>query len=138
MKGISPLVAIIMLIAFSLAVSGMLFSWVYQFTYSQREELQICSSAQISLNKAYYNPQTGNINMVVYNTGGIPLTGFVVLVTKEKTTETARDFSTREILLGDVGLFPISYSDDIRTVVVQSTQCRNAQDMISIYDVDGL
>lgn len=127
-----------MLIAFALAVSGMLFSWIYQFIYGQREELQFCSSAQISLNRAYYNPQTGNINMIVYNTGGIPLTGFVVLVTKEKTTETARDFSAREILSGNVGLFPISYSDDIRTVVVQSIQCRNAQDMIGIYNVEGL
>lgn len=138
MKGISPLVATIMLIAFALAVSGMLFSWVYQFTYSQRDELQICSSAQISLNKAYYNPQTGNINMVVYNTGGVPLTGFAVLISTDKSAETSREFAAKEVAVNDIGLFHVKYSEGVRSIVVQSTQCRNAQDMISIYDVEGL
>jgi flagellin-like protein len=138
MKGISPIVATIMLIAFALAASGMFFSWFYQFTYSSREELQACSIAQISLQNAYYNPETGNINLVIYNTGSVPLTGFIVLVSSDKTTSAIKDFASKEIKANDIGLFPVKRTEDIRSIVVQSVQCRNAQDMISIYEVKGL
>jgi flagellin-like protein len=138
MRGISPLVATIMLIAFALAVSGMFFSWISQFAYSSREELQSCARAQISIQKAYYNPDTQNINIVAYNTGNVPLTGFAVLVSSDKTTRAVREFASKVVNENDIGLFPVKYDEGTKSIVVQSVQCRNAQDMVSIYDVEGL
>jgi len=138
MRGISPLIATIMLIAFSLVVSGIFYAWLSQFSHSEREEFQTCSKAQISLQKAYYNTQTGNINIVVYNTGSIPLTGFTVLLSSDQETKTNKDFLKKKVEANDIGLFPIKYETGIRSMVVQSIECRNAQDMVSVYDVEGL
>jgi len=126
-----------MLIAFALVVSGIFYSWVSQFSYSQREEFQFCSKAQITMQKAYYSNETGNINMMVYNAGSVPLKGFTVIISKEKTTSTS-NFAGKEIESRETGLFPVKYEKDIRTIVVQSVECKNAQDMITVYDVEGL
>jgi flagellin-like protein len=138
MKGISPLIATIMLIAFALVVSGIFYGWVSQFAYSQREEFQICSRAQIVLQKAYYNPESGNINIIIYNTGDVPLKGFTLLISRDKTYETNRDFLQREIAPTEIGLFPVAYSSGMKSIVVQSVECKNAQDMVGLYDVEGI
>ena len=139
MKGISPLIAVIMLIAFVLVVSGIFYSWVSQFAYTHREEFQACSRATIVLQHAYYNPSTNNINIVVYNTGDVPLKGFTVLVTpKEGNTPEVKRFLDKEIGFKDIGLFPVEYNVNIDGMVVQSVECKSAQDMIKIYDVSGL
>lgn len=138
MVGISPLISVIMLIAFTLAVSGILFGWISQFTYAEREEFQTCSKAQISLQKAYYNPETGNINLVVQNTGRVDLKGFTVLISTDKSAETDRSSLEKEIKEGGIGLLQVKRSDAIRTIVVQAVECKNAQDMVTIYDVEGL
>ena len=138
MRGISPLVATIMLIAFALVVSGIFYGWASQFTYSQREEFQMCSKAQIVLQKAYYNPESGNMNIIIYNTGDVPLKGFSLLISLNNTYETNRDFLQREIAPSEIGLFPVTYNSGIKSVVVQSIECKNAQDMVTIYDVEGL
>jgi flagellin-like protein len=138
MRGISPLIATIMLIAFSLVVSGIFYAWISQFSYSEREEFQVCSKAQIILQKAYYNAESGNINLVVYNTGSVPLTGFVVLISSEQETKTNKDFLKKKVEANDIGLFPVRQETGIKSMVVQSVECRNAQDMVSVYDVEGL
>jgi len=138
MRGISPLIATIMLIAFALVVAGIFYGWVSQFAYSQREEFQMCSKAHIVLQKAYYNPESGNINIIIYNTGDVTLKGFTLLIARNDTYETNRDFLQREIAPGAIGLFPLSYSSGIKSVVVQSIECKNAQDMVTVYDVEGL
>ena len=138
MKGISPLVATIMLIALALAVSGIFFSWIFQFTQSHREEFQKCAGAHIAIQRAYYNPDTGNISLAVYNTGDIPLTGFSVIVSYPGTVEAIKDFLTREIRKGDTGILQVKYNESIKTITVQSVECRNAQDMVNIHDVSGL
>ncbi|MCK5017467.1 MAG: hypothetical protein KAS32_10405 [Candidatus Peribacteraceae bacterium] len=139
-KGISPLIAVIMLIAFTLVVSGIFFSWTSQFAYSQRETLQICSKASIVSQNAYYNSETNRVNVVIYNTGNVPLKGFSVMISYigAGLPKVVKDFFEKEIESDDIGLFPIEYDRNINTIVIQSLECKNAQDMISIYDVDGL
>lgn len=139
MKGISPLIAVIMLIAFVLVVSGIFYSWVSQFTYSQREEFQMCSRARIVVHDAYYNQGTGNINIVVYNTGDVLLKGFTVLVSSgEARAPEVVKFLEKEIQAKDIGLFTVEHNEDIDSMVVQSVECKSVQDMIRIYDVEGL
>lgn len=140
MKGISPLIAVIMLIAFALVVSGIFYSWVFQFTQSHREELQICSKAKIAVQDSYYNNATGNINIMVYNTGTVSLKGFVVLVSSTGANDprVIRDFLDKDIDAEDIGLLPVPYDANIESIAIQSIECKNAQDMVKIYDVEGL
>lgn len=135
-KGISPFISVIMLIAFVLVVAGIFFGWISQFIYIQREEFQFCSGARIVIYKAYYNPESKNLNIVIYNLGNVPLKGFSAIILYEKNTN-IKNFE-REINPNDVGLLTIPYEENIKTIVIQSTQCKNAQDMINIYSVEGL
>jgi len=138
MKGISPLVATIMLIALALAVSGIFFSWLSQFTYSNRQELQTCSKARIALQKAYYVPDADNITLLVYNNGDIPLRGFSIVISYSSTSEAVKDFLATEIGKGETAPLRLKYRENIRTILVQSAECRNAQDMVNVHDVQGL
>jgi flagellin-like protein len=142
MKGISPLIATVMLIAFALFLAGIIYGWVSQFVYTEREELQVCSKASITIQKAYkslYNKENENINMVVYNTGEVPLKGFSIIISyKEDKVEINKDFLGRLIEPKGIGLFTIKYNEGMESVVVQALECKNAQDMINIYDVEGL
>ena len=139
-KGISPLIAVIMLIAFVLVVSGIFYSWLSQFTLSQRQEFQFCAHARISLLNAYYNPGTGNVNLLVFNGGDIPLTGFTILVSSKEATppQVNRNYIETEIKENDIGVLLVSYNDQIDSITVQSIECQNAQDLIRLFDVEGL
>lgn len=140
MKGISPLIAVIMLIAFVLVVSGIFYSWVSQFTYSHREEFQMCSKAKISLQNAYYNEDTGNITVTIYNSGDVPLNGFTVITTlgADKKPEVNRNFLEKEIQAKEIEVFPLVYNQDTESILFQSVECKNVQELIKIYDVEGL
>ena len=138
MKAISPLVAVIMLVAFVLVVAGLVFSWLSNFVTTQREEFQFCSKAGITVQKAYYNEETNNINIVVYNTGKVPLTGFTLLVTYKGNKLNTVKYPDKIIEAKDIGLFAVPYEEGVTDIVIQSLQCRGAQDMILIYDVEGI
>ena len=55
MKGISPLVAVVMLIAFTLITAGILASFVTQLTETQRETAVTCSEARVMLKKGKFS-----------------------------------------------------------------------------------
>ncbi len=139
MKGVSPLIAVIMLIAFVLIVAGIFYTWVSQFTYMQREEIQFCARASILLQRAYYNVNTDQVNLIVYNTGDVPLKGFnILLSSRGGDVQINKDFLGREIKARDIGILPVDFSSDLKEIVVQSIECKGAQDMVNIYDVEGL
>jgi flagellin-like protein len=140
MRGISPLIAVIMLVAFALIVSGIVISWGIGFTESKRSEVQLCSKAQILLERAYYNQNTGNINLVVHNTGKVPLTGFTVLIsyTNGTVTSSGNQYKDYEIQPDDISIFPTDFGAGLKEAVVQSKQCKGAQDMVIVYDIQGL
>lgn len=140
MKGISPLIAVIMLIAFVLVVSGIFYSWLFQFAYSHREEFRICSRAKISLQSAYYNPDTGNISVAIFNSGDVPLEGFIILISPKgaEGPTVKRDFLKKMILAKDIGVFPVVYEEDLKSMRIQSVECAGVQEIIDINDVEGL
>ena len=139
LKGVSPLIAVIMLIAFVLVVSGIFYSWVSQFAYTQREEMQYCSRASLLLQSAYYNVNTNQINLVTLNTGDVPLEGFSILMSfRNGSVSVNKDYFGREIQPRDAGILSVNLPPNMREVVVQSIQCKGAQDMININNVDGL
>jgi len=65
-KGISPLIAVIMLIAFTMIVAGILAGWATTFVTQQREELQFCARAQLLIQNANYNATTNNLTVALF------------------------------------------------------------------------
>jgi flagellin-like protein len=80
MKGVSPLVASVLLIAFAIAVAGLYSGWITSFTKTTTEEVQeqsekrvTCSYGGIALDDVKYNRTTGNMSGTVENTDLISL-----------------------------------------------------------------
>ncbi|MCK4497036.1 MAG: type IV pilin, partial [Candidatus Aenigmarchaeota archaeon] len=72
-KGVSPLIAVIVLIAFTLIVAGMLATWASRFA---RETLPTteCFNIDVIIQGATYDTPTGTLNLYVKNRGAITLT----------------------------------------------------------------
>jgi len=87
MKGISPLIATILLIAFTVAVAGLISTWLLGFTSqttstvsSQANIEVVCNSGAISLGDLSYCSSTGRLAGKISNTGTISLGNFSLIV----------------------------------------------------------
>jgi flagellin-like protein len=137
-KGISALISVIMLIAFTMVVAGILAGWATQFVTQSRSELQFCSKAQLLIQRAYYDNTTQMLTLALFNTGDVPLSGFSVRFTYNNETVTSEKFETMNISYQDIKTVTIQTDETLKQVAVQSLQCRGAQDLISRYDIQGL
>jgi len=145
-KGISPLVAAIMLIAFTMVIAGILAGWATRFTQTQQREMQYCINARAFIQGGSWtdiNETHGTLKLVVYNNGDVPLE-FIVLLTYEDETmhpdsliERYKDtFSTED---GEIKTFTISpIWNDIQEVTIQSQRCMGAQDLLQKVHIVGL
>lgn len=138
LKGISPLVAVIMLIAFTMVVAGILASWASQFAMTQRQQIQACSDASIFLQKGFYSNSTQTLDLIVWNNGGVPLSGFTTLLTYTNETVSSHKQNVNITEGGIETLSITGLSSDIKQVVVRSDECRGAQDMLLKYNINGL
>ena len=80
LKGISPLVAIVLLIAFAVAVAGLISTWLFGFSRRQTELVSeqarieiICSYGRIYLSNVKYCSTNSRIYGKIENLGGISL-----------------------------------------------------------------
>jgi len=138
-KGISPLVAVIMLIAFTMIIAGILAGWATRFASEQRANLELCVRANMIIRSASY--ANNNVTLMLYNAGTVPLRGFNVQVTYDtggpplpdtweiKEQLEANTFQTFSHELANIS---VSY------IEVRSVQCQGAYDMIRGYDIIGL
>jgi flagellin-like protein len=138
-KGISPLVAVIMLIAFTMIVAGILAGWATRFATEQRSMLEKCVRANVIIKKAVYDDVNKNISLMLYNAGTVPLKGFQVQVTYDDTgppmpetwsidsTLAANSFETFSHSLGNTS---------VDFVEIRSIECQGAYDLIRGYDIN--
>ena len=82
-KGVSPLVATVLLIAFSVALGALVMNWGTDYVKDVTEEVTVKSSAKTTCsidvsidirkipgrNKASYNPDTGSLEFLIENKG---------------------------------------------------------------------
>lgn len=81
-KGVSPLIAAVLLIAFTMAVAAILTAWITQFTKGKQELAQTASEKTecvykgISIKSQYsaWDPTTGVFRAYVVNVGSSPVT----------------------------------------------------------------
>ena len=90
MKGISPLIAAVLLIAFTVAIATLIMGWFSSFTRSTTTSISnttnqavACSDARVSIMDVYINNGTQNANVIIGNIGGSPvsITGLEILNT---------------------------------------------------------
>jgi len=145
MKGVSPLVASVLLIAFTIAVASLFSGWITSFTKVTTEEVQeqsekkvTCSYGGIALDNVKYNKTSGNMSGTVENTdlitlGNIDFEIFYANSTREKldlnmeTEPSERKPFNRQVL-------GMNISNNYNTIRV-ITNCSNVYDEISSSDV---
>lgn len=137
-KGISPLIAVIMLIAFTMIVAGILAGWATQFVTQSRSELQFCARAQLLIQRAYFENASNQLTLALFNTGDVPLSGFAVRLLYQNQSITSTKFESMNISYQDIKTVTLVTDDTLEQVIVQSLQCRGAQDMVGRYDIQGL
>lgn len=136
-RGISPLVAVILLIAFTLVVAGVVASWATTFAQSQRKEIQFCTDARVLIYRAdYTGGATGTLNLQVYNNGKVDLSYFALLTYSNGSV--FRDNGLVNVTKDQIGTLSVATTSALSEVTVKSTRCEGAQDFIRSSDIYGL
>lgn len=136
-KGISPLIAVILLIAFTLVIAGLVAGWVTQFAQQQRQALTKCSDARLLIRGGVYNDNTNTLSLTVDNYGKVDL-GFRVVYENTDGSITSPDI-TYNLSAGSIQSFSLpAVSGDLKAVSVQSKSCPGAQDILNSIYINGL
>ncbi len=117
-KGISPLVATVLLIAVTMALAGVVALWGSSFVRTglpgenKTEELQACAGGSIKLISSSYNQTTETFSMTIYNDGiqRLTITNITFMYidrTEEKGVNT--DISPGQIIMKVVENVPSGY-----------------------------
>ncbi|MDI6825713.1 MAG: hypothetical protein QMD36_00765 [Candidatus Aenigmarchaeota archaeon] len=141
MKGISPVIASVLLIAFTIAVAALYSGWITSFTKRTTEEVGersekrvTCTYGGIALDDVKYNQTAGNLtegfveNTDIIDLGNIDFEIFYTNGTREKSDQ------NMTLEPGERKPFTIvntSNYDKIRVI----TNCSNVNDEISFNDV---
>ncbi len=137
-KGISPLVAVIMLIAFTMIVAGILAGWATRFATEQRTMLEKCVRANIVIKKAIYDDVNGNVNLMLYNAGTVPLKDFQVQVTYDDNGPPMPSTWNIETTLGANSFETFAHNltnTSVDFIEIRSVECQGAYDLIRGYDI---
>ncbi|MFH0957024.1 MAG: archaellin/type IV pilin N-terminal domain-containing protein [Candidatus Aenigmatarchaeota archaeon] len=138
-KGISPLVAVIMLIAFTMIVAGILAGWATRFATEQRSMLEKCVRANVVIKKAVYDDVNKNISLMLYNAGTVPLKGFQVQVTYDDNGPPMPTTWGIDSTLGANSFETFTHdlpNTSVDFVEIRSIECQGAYDLIRGYDIN--
>ncbi|UCD07634.1 MAG: hypothetical protein JSW41_01550 [Candidatus Aenigmatarchaeota archaeon] len=128
----SHFVVVIILIAIVMIVLGISLTWL------MNSMSQFCSDAQVLIQRAHYNNATKDLTLVLFNTGNITLNGFDIQMVYENQTTYSKEFKNMDIPTQDTETTILSTDETLLQIVVQSLECRNAQDLIGRNDILGL
>jgi flagellin-like protein len=134
-KGVSPLVAVITLIAFTLIIAGFLANWATQFTQRQTQQIQYCLGAEAIIQGATYD--TGTLNLYVNNRGDVDLNFDILLTYDDGSVE--KPSGTFAVDAGELATFAVSsVPSNLTEATIQSQECRSAQDFVGRSWINGL
>jgi flagellin-like protein len=141
-KGISPLVAVIMLIAFTLIVAGILAGWATQFAQTQRRAVEHCVNARVLLMKGVYDSPAQTLSLVLYNFGEVDLE-LTTLLSYANTSlhpDIIETYSSKlNVTSGSTKTYVLqNVSTDLTDVTVRSNRCPGTQDLLTSGDITGL
>jgi flagellin-like protein len=137
MKGISPLIATIMLIAFTMIIAGILATWTTNFATRQRVQIEFCSDAGAYIQGGTYDPGTQTLNLIVFNNGKVPLSFIGILTYKDGTI--SRYSSTLNTTAGNIATFTMTgIVSNLDQATIQSKECTGVQDLLYSRNIRGM
>jgi len=122
-KGISPLIAAVLLIAFTMTIAGLMAAWAQSFVSGQTEELteqaresQQCTGANFNIDSIKAN--STHVSMVLYNGGGMELDDFNVFLTYENSTagpelQVEKNVYGSKLPIGEMASFSVALNQSI-------------------------
>ena len=135
MKGISPMVAEVLLIALVVAVFGIIISWITGFTRVQIKTTNKQSSTELSCSyggikfmstpSVTYNSTTGNLTGAVENNGNVALGNIRLQILYNNSTLQTITISS-ELSPGDISYFNVHISSNYQMVRV-TTNCTSPE-----------
>jgi flagellin-like protein len=136
MKAISPLIAVIMLIAFTMIIAGILATWTTNFATRQRVQIEFCSDAGAYIQGGTYD--SGTLNLVVFNNGKVPLNFIGILSYKNGTV--VRYASTLDnVTASSIRTFTMNgVGPDLDQATIQSKECTGVQDLLYSRNIRGM
>ena len=122
MKGISPLIAVIMLIAFTMIIAGILATWTTNFAMRERVQIEFCSEAGAYIQGGTYD--SGTLNLIIFNNGKVPLS-FIGILTYRNGTVVRYPGSLDNVSEGNIKTFTMSaVGADLEQATIQSKECQ--------------
>jgi flagellin-like protein len=139
MKGISPLIAVIMLIAFTMIIAGILATWTTNFAQRQRVQIEFCSEAGAYIQGGTYDPAGGGtLNLIIFNNGKVPLS-FIGILTYRNGTVVRYPANLDNVSEGNIKTFTMTgVSSNLEQATIQSKECQGVQDLLYYYNIRGL
>ncbi len=135
-KGVSPLIAVIVLIAFTLIVAGMLATWASRFARDTLPTTE-CFNIDVIIQGATYESSTSTLNLYVKNRGTVQLTFDTLIKYQNGTiTQAGQSYTVDANQLRTFTFTGISNTVD--EVTIQSQECTNVQDLIQRQWITGL
>jgi hypothetical protein len=141
MKGLSPFISVIMLIAISIAVAGIFSGWFTNFVKTTSKSIEeqsstkiICSNAGIALENVRYNTTSGNITGYVRNTDIVALGDIDIEIF---LTNATRIFLDKNMALapGEQDVFVYNLNTREYDFLRVKTNCSNVYSQISSSEV---
>jgi len=144
MKGLSPVIASILLIALTVAVASIVGLWVSGFTRTSTKTIEeksakelVCTYGGIrfsSVPEPTYSTTTGNFSGAVENTGTIVLGNVKLQVIYDNSSlETINLVNVLQP--GEVYVFNVSISENFEIIRV-TTNCTNVDDTLERSDIE--
>ncbi|MEM7819730.1 MAG: hypothetical protein QXD48_02780 [Candidatus Aenigmatarchaeota archaeon] len=142
MKGISPLVATVLLIVIVVAISTIVMNWLYSFTSGAQETVSnrtsesiSCSGASIEIQDVYLTSGTPGSGSVIIRNNGV--VDDMIIVSAQMYNKAGSNFSATNVPVGDFDrgkIITLTFSNlnittcaDFSQVVV-STSCSGVSD----------
>jgi len=127
MKGISPIVAAVLLIAVTMTIAGVLAYWSSTFVERQLPEVETqCKFANFVFESCTYNSTTQKINFILNNRRNIDLKNLTAYITYTNNTVSSGISLNATLLGNELKSFTISsISSDFSSVLVK-THCPEA------------
>lgn len=136
-KGVSPLIAVIVLIAFTLIVAGMLATWASRFARESLPPTQ-CFNVDVLIQGATYDASTSTLNLYVKYRKGETQLVFDTLF-KDQNGTIYQPGTTNTIDVGELRTFTFSgISNTLEEATIQSQECTTVQDFIQRQYITGL
>lgn len=138
MKAISPLIAVIMLIAFTMIIAGVLATWTTNFATRQRVQIEFCSDAGAYIQGGTYDAGTSTLNLVIFNNGKVPL-NFIGILTYKNGTVLRYPSTLDNVTAGSISTFTMTgVSSSLDQATIQSKECTGVQDLLYSRNIRGL